>query len=162
MTVALPAARSLLINNPAPGRVLTDANTVPDGMVSVIVAGRAGTTSGILQVPAGAGPAATVTGVPAILNAKLVPATTPLPATLQTCSVPWQAVAALVSMRHGAVERVAAAAHARAGVRRNGCQRENVSGKLRARAECRRTADLEIHAARRAAADDHRRITGRG
>jgi hypothetical protein len=97
-TVTVPNARSLLINSPAPGVVVTDAKAVPDGIVSVIVVGTEGTTSGALQVPSGAGPAATVNGVPVTLNEKFVPATTPLPATLQTCSVPWQAAAALVSM----------------------------------------------------------------
>jgi len=72
-TVAVPAAKSLLINNPAPGRVLTEAKAVPDGIVSVISVGMASTVSAALQDPPGAGPAATVTGVPAMLNEKFVP-----------------------------------------------------------------------------------------
>ncbi len=57
---------------------------VPDGMISVIIVGTAGTVSAVLQVPDGAGPAATVTGAPAMLNEKFDPTVTPLPATLQT------------------------------------------------------------------------------
>jgi hypothetical protein len=83
-TVAVPVARLLLINNPTPGRVLTEAKALPEGIVSVITVGTAGTVSAVLQDPTGAGPAGTVTGVPATLNEKFVPATTPLPATLQT------------------------------------------------------------------------------
>ena len=70
-TVAVPAARSLLINKPAPGKVLTEAKVVPDGIVSVIVVGTDGTVSAALQDPPGAGPAGTVTGVPAMLNEKI-------------------------------------------------------------------------------------------
>src|SRR5580704_15697078 len=83
-TVAVPALRLLPISNPTPGRVLTADKVVPVGRVSVMLAGPAGTSSARLQVPAGAGPAGTVSGVPATLKEKSVPTTTPLPATLQT------------------------------------------------------------------------------
>ena len=87
VTVAVPAAKLLLTSNP-PGRVLTPANVMPTGNVSVITVAPAGTTNGGLQVPPGAGPAATTTEVPATLNVKFVPTVTPAPATLQICTKP--------------------------------------------------------------------------
>ena len=82
ITVAVPVARLLLTNNPL-GNVLTDVSVVPAGRVSVITEAPTGATSGTLQEPPGAGPAGTVTGVPATLNVKFVPTVTPAPATLQ-------------------------------------------------------------------------------
>src|SRR2546429_116377 len=81
-TVALPAARLLLTSAPA-GTVLTLVSAISGCRASVITTGPAGATSAALQPP-GAGPAGTVTGVPATLNAKGVPPATPVPATLQT------------------------------------------------------------------------------
>ena len=86
-TVAVPAPKLLLISNPGSGRVLTAAKVVFAGMVSVIIARRAGTSSGVLQEPPGEGPAGTlimVAGLPAMLNSNNVPAKALLPATLQT------------------------------------------------------------------------------
>ena len=82
VTVAWPAARSLLTSDP-PGVALTAVNCRPMGTVSVTSTGPAGNWSSPPQEPAGAGPAGTVTGVPATLNVKLVPSTMPVPATLQ-------------------------------------------------------------------------------
>ena len=79
VTVAVPAARLVLASAPI-GKVVTDVNVVPAGRVSVMVAGPAVTTTGVLQGP----PASTVTGVPATLNVKGVPAGTPVPPILQT------------------------------------------------------------------------------
>ena len=73
----------VLTSNPALGNVLTAVSKVPLGRVSEMIAGPAGATSGVLQEPSGAGPAGTVTGVPATLKVKFVPTVTPLPATLQ-------------------------------------------------------------------------------
>ena len=87
VTVALPAARLLLTSDP-PGKVVTSVNVVPDGSVSSTITGPAGSTSGELQEPPGAGPAATITGVPATVNVKLVPTAMPAPATLQICRNP--------------------------------------------------------------------------
>ncbi len=87
VTVAVPAARLLLTSNPT-GKVLTEANVVPVGKVSVIIVGPAATTKAGLQAPPGAAPAATVTGVPATLKVKFVPTGTPEPATLHTCTKP--------------------------------------------------------------------------
>ena len=87
ITVAGPAARSLLTSDP-PGEALMAVNCTPMGRVSVTITGPAGNTSGAPQEPAGAGPAGTVTGVPATLNVKFVPSTMPVPATLQICRNP--------------------------------------------------------------------------
>ena len=83
VTVAVPVARLLLTSNPALGNVLTPVRAMPAGIVSVITALPAGTVIGVLQEPPGAGPAGTVTGVPATLNVKFVPTATPEPAILQ-------------------------------------------------------------------------------
>ena len=83
VTVAVPAARLLLTSNPALGKVLTDVSNVPLGRVSVMSVAPDGSTSAVLHEPPGAGPAATVTGVPATVNVKFVPTTTPIPAILQ-------------------------------------------------------------------------------
>ena len=48
----------------------------------------AGSTNAALQAPPGGSPAGTVTGVPATMNTKFVPVTTPAPATLQICRNP--------------------------------------------------------------------------
>ena len=87
VTVALPAARLLLTSDP-PGKVVTAVNVVPAGSVSRMITGPAGSTSGELQEPPGAGPAATITGVPATLKVKFVPTAMPAPATLQICRNP--------------------------------------------------------------------------
>ena len=89
LTVAVPVARLLLTNNPALGKVLTPASTVPPGIVSVTMAVPVGTVTGVLHVPAGAGPADMMTPcVPTTLKVKFVPTVTPAPATLQTCRKP--------------------------------------------------------------------------
>src|SRR5438552_2615771 len=85
VTVTVPAARLLLTSAPG-GTVVTLTSVISGGKVSVITTGTAGTTRAALQLPAGAGPAGTVTGVPATLNAKGVPMATPVPATLQICT----------------------------------------------------------------------------
>ena len=75
------------MSNPTLGKVLTDANAVPGDAASVISVSPAGTSSGVLQEPPGAGPAGTVTGIgvgnPATLNVKSVAREMPAPATLQ-------------------------------------------------------------------------------
>ena len=82
VTVALPAARLLLTSAP-PGNVVMSVRVVPDGRVSKMNTGPAVSSRGALQEPPGAGPAGTVTGVPATVNVKLVPRAIPAPATLQ-------------------------------------------------------------------------------
>ena len=97
VTVDWPPTRSLLTNDP-PGEVLTAVNCRPIGRVSVMITGPAGNIRGAPQEPAGAGPAGTDTGVPATLNVKLVPSTTPGPATLQICRNPVVGAAASVKV----------------------------------------------------------------
>src|SRR6185295_15853315 len=87
VTVALPAARLLLTSAP-PGKVVTVVNVVPGGRVSRMITGPAGSTSAALQAPPGAGPAVTITGVPATLKLKFVPTAMPATATLQICRHP--------------------------------------------------------------------------
>ena len=161
-TVAVPAARSLLINNPAPGRVLTDAKVVPDGMVSVMVAGRAGTTSADAARSSGRGTCWNRNRSSRDAEREVGSCDDAAPRNFANLKRTLAGGGCVGIQRHGAVERVAAAAHARAGGQRNGCQRENVSGKLCARAESCGTADLEKHVAGGAATGDHRRIAGRG
>jgi hypothetical protein len=57
------------------------------GVFRVITVGPAGTET-TTQVPPGAGPAGTITGIPATLKLKFVPRVTPLPAILQTLTKP--------------------------------------------------------------------------
>ncbi len=57
VTVAVPKARLLLTSNPALGSVRTSVSMVPAGKVSAIRVCPAGTSSGTLQEPDGAGPA---------------------------------------------------------------------------------------------------------
>ena len=127
--MAVPAARSLLINKPAPGSVLTDAKAVPDGIVSVIVAGTAGTASAALQVPQGRGPCGNRNRSSRDAEREFVPADDAAPRNFANLQRTLAGCSGVGIHRHGSVERVAPAAHARAGVRSNGCQRENVSRK---------------------------------
>ena len=80
---AEPAGRLLLTSVPA-GSVVTEVSVAPLGIVSVIRLMPTGATSAGLHVPPGAGPAGTVTAVPATLNENGVPTAMPAPATLQT------------------------------------------------------------------------------
>src|SRR3954463_6015535 len=88
VTVAVPAAKLLAVNNPAFGKVETAVIAVPVGKVSEISTCPAGTVSAKLHEAGLGGPAATVTGVPATLNVKLFPSVTPVPAILQICRKP--------------------------------------------------------------------------
>src|SRR5258706_9770329 len=88
VTVAVPATKLLAVSNPALGKVETAVIEVPMGRVSVIGTWPAGSVRGVLHDAGLGGPAATVTGVPATLNAKFVPSGTPLPAILQICTKP--------------------------------------------------------------------------
>ena len=88
VTVAVPAARLLAVSNPALGKVETAVMAVPLGRVSEISTCPAGSVSASAHDAGLGGPAATVTGVPAMLNVKFVPNATPLPAILQICRKP--------------------------------------------------------------------------
>src|SRR5579863_2010443 len=88
ITVAVPAAKLLAVSNPALGKVEMAVIAVPIGRVSEISTWPAGSVSAALHDAGLGGPAATVTGVPATLNVKVVPKVTPLPAILQICRNP--------------------------------------------------------------------------
>ena len=88
VTVAVPAPKLLEFSRAALGAVETAVIAVPLGTVSVICTCPAGTVRAALHDAGLGGPAATVTGVPATLNVKLVPRITPLPAILQICRKP--------------------------------------------------------------------------
>ena len=85
VTIAVPAARFVLTSDPV-GADVTDDKVVPLGKVSVILAGPANTTIAVLQEPA-----ATLTGVPAILKLKIVPTATPVPAAGQNRALVYDA-----------------------------------------------------------------------
>ena len=82
MAVALAALKSLA-SRFAAGVAVIAVRTTPAGSVSEIVMLPAGEMIGALQVPVGAGPAATVSGAPPTLNEKLVPRATPPTPALQ-------------------------------------------------------------------------------
>ena len=86
VTLARPAPRLLLTNNPALGKVKMPVGTAPPGpgTASTIVTEPAVTCTGVLHVPPGAAPAGMVTGFPATVKLNSAPTGTPAPATLQT------------------------------------------------------------------------------